>query len=534
MEPPNPPTDLTLGEATGKGTSANPTDRAEEPPWRLAPKRVKRDPDGRPAKEWEGQWHEFLRTLDPPHSIWGAPQLRDPGPWDDAKAFLASFEQVAKACQWPREEWVARLLPALSGEAKAAFSGLEAQDREDYGKVTAAILRGEAIKMETRRQRFRQFRYQKVEDPQRVYNQLQELCRRWLRPERHSKEQILELLILEQFLAILPPEIQDWVRECGPENGIQTAALAENFLTSQQEVPVVSKAVKTVNPLDPGKRPLHMEAKEQGDVVARSPDYPAAIEVKQEILQCDNPEIAEGHELYHEKSHGEESLKPAIHKGDWSPHFLGEHRRLTMDAGTEKIAEEKMQDVVKEYLVDLKTERDNVEDKINESSDSEQMVQEDSKEKEQATSNSLLESKETLTDPLDIGGNSIKTEEESSSEELIIEDAKEEEYRNHNKVLMRFWKLEASRAAGWIGQNNERANSLASSERLQLNRMMWGGDEVSFCQGESQAGASVGRSLEDRGPISIPFGGGFFGFKQAYLEAAAEEGTAEAESTAKV
>ncbi|XP_060093866.1 zinc finger protein with KRAB and SCAN domains 1-like [Heteronotia binoei] len=158
---------------------------------------------------------------------------KEPGPWEDTKAFLASFEQVALACQWPREVWAARLLPALSGEAQKAFGSLEATDREDYGKVKAAILRGEANRMETLRQHFRQFRYQEVEDPRHIYSQLRELCRQWLRPERHSKEQILELLILEQFLAILPPELQSWIRAGCPDNCTQATALVEDFLLSQ-------------------------------------------------------------------------------------------------------------------------------------------------------------------------------------------------------------------------------------------------------------------------------------------------------------
>uniref|UniRef100_A0ACB8EFP0 Uncharacterized protein n=1 Tax=Sphaerodactylus townsendi TaxID=933632 RepID=A0ACB8EFP0_9SAUR len=86
--------------------------------------------------QWEAQWQEFLRTVENPHSGWGIPQLPEkPSHWEDAKAFLASFEQVAKACQWPQEEWMTRLRPALNGEAEKAFKGLAARDREDYGKV---------------------------------------------------------------------------------------------------------------------------------------------------------------------------------------------------------------------------------------------------------------------------------------------------------------------------------------------------------------------------------------------------------------
>ncbi|XP_048347484.1 zinc finger and SCAN domain-containing protein 16-like [Sphaerodactylus townsendi] len=165
----------------------------------------------------------------------GAVQGKESALWDDAKAFLASFEQVAEACQWPKEEWAARLLPALSGEAQKAFCSIEARDREDYGKVRAAILCREANCTETLRQRFRQFRPQEVEDPHWIYRQLQELCYQWLRPERHSKEQILELLILEQFLAILPPKLQSWIRAGGPENCVQAVTMMDYSLRCQQE-----------------------------------------------------------------------------------------------------------------------------------------------------------------------------------------------------------------------------------------------------------------------------------------------------------
>ncbi|XP_003227717.3 uncharacterized protein LOC100552289 isoform X2 [Anolis carolinensis] len=85
------------------------------------------------------------------------------------------------------------------------------------------------IDLETQRHSFRQFRYQDAEGPQEVYRGLWRLSHQWLRPEVHTKEQIMELLVVEQFLNILPEEIQTLVRECQPENGKEAVALAERF-----------------------------------------------------------------------------------------------------------------------------------------------------------------------------------------------------------------------------------------------------------------------------------------------------------------
>lgn len=82
---------------------------------------------------------------------------------------------------------------------------------------------------ETARQRFRGFCYQEVAGPRVALARLQFLCHQWLQPEAHSKEQILDLLVLEQFLGALPPEIQAWVRGQQPGSPEEAVILVEDL-----------------------------------------------------------------------------------------------------------------------------------------------------------------------------------------------------------------------------------------------------------------------------------------------------------------
>ncbi|XP_074053232.1 zinc finger protein 232-like [Macrotis lagotis] len=76
---------------------------------------------------------------------------------------------------------------------------------------------------------FRQFGYRDTPGPRQALNRLRELCHGWLRPERHTKEQILELLVLEQFLTILPEDLQTWVRDQHPESGEEAVTMLEDL-----------------------------------------------------------------------------------------------------------------------------------------------------------------------------------------------------------------------------------------------------------------------------------------------------------------
>ncbi|XP_044771523.1 zinc finger protein 75A isoform X2 [Neomonachus schauinslandi] len=87
----------------------------------------------------------------------------------------------------------------------------------------------DSLNPESSRQHFRNFCYHEAAGPREIVGQLQELCRQWLRPELHSKEQILELLVLEQFVTILPRDTQSRIRKDRLQSIEEAVVLVEHL-----------------------------------------------------------------------------------------------------------------------------------------------------------------------------------------------------------------------------------------------------------------------------------------------------------------
>ncbi|XP_014636826.1 zinc finger protein 396 [Diceros bicornis minor] len=120
------------------------------------------------------------------------------------------------------------LLPQIS-EERDGILVVKMEEEEQACDLDSSLHWSSCYSPDTFRQRFRQFGYQESPGPREALSRLRQLCRQWLRPEVHTKEQILELLVLEQFLAILPEELQAWLRDHRPENGEEAVTMLEEL-----------------------------------------------------------------------------------------------------------------------------------------------------------------------------------------------------------------------------------------------------------------------------------------------------------------
>ncbi|XP_037367457.1 SCAN domain-containing protein 3-like [Talpa occidentalis] len=181
---------------------------------------------------------------------------------------------------------------ATNSGALEASAGQAAEDQGEIIKVKVkeedhiwdqeSCLQGNLSQTrEHSRQRFRHFCYQETPGPREALSQLRELCHQWLRPEMHTKEQILELLVLEQLLTILPEELQAWVREHHPQSGEEVVTVLEDL---ERELDEPRRQV----PQGPFGQEVSME--EMAPLEATKEPLGTQLQSLEDRMDCDSPE----------------------------------------------------------------------------------------------------------------------------------------------------------------------------------------------------------------------------------------------------
>lgn len=72
------------------------------------------------------------------------------------------------------------------------------------------------------------------ETPRELYTRLKDLFHKWIPPATKTINEVGEILIVEQFLQTLIPDIRVWVKEHDPQDGQRSAELVENVLAARR------------------------------------------------------------------------------------------------------------------------------------------------------------------------------------------------------------------------------------------------------------------------------------------------------------
>ncbi|XP_059184745.1 uncharacterized protein LOC131968014 [Centropristis striata] len=246
-----------------------------------APRRMQRDTPREVSPAASIQFPGASSRSDQPRSDWrpySEPRIPQYENGEDIENYLLRFERIAKTWHWPEDEWACRLVPLLSGKALEAYTAMDEERAHWYPDLKTALLAKFDISPETYRQQFRSMTTPPGENPTETYHRLRGFYRRWTWPEQHTKEQIGEIIILEQLLRVLPPEVRTWVKEHEPAEGLIAARLALQYLNARRGGPASRSTSAAPRPTyqPPQTRPGRREYRQEVPGTSTAPNQQAS------------------------------------------------------------------------------------------------------------------------------------------------------------------------------------------------------------------------------------------------------------------
>ena len=147
---------------------------------------------------------------------------------DDIEAYLTTFERMMVAYGVPKDRWVFKVAPQLTGKAQQAYAAMAAEDTGDYDQLKAAIFQRYSITEETYRVRFRSVARAREESYTEMATRVMDLARKWTR-KCTDADSVREVIAVEQLLNSMPVGLRIWVRERKPKTVAEAGRLADDY-----------------------------------------------------------------------------------------------------------------------------------------------------------------------------------------------------------------------------------------------------------------------------------------------------------------
>ncbi|XP_069478118.1 zinc finger and SCAN domain-containing protein 30-like isoform X1 [Ambystoma mexicanum] len=154
-------------------------------------------------------------------------------PTNNPTAFHSDFEHVTAVPMLPEGQQAIRHAPLHPAKTRTVWKGLPFGIKEDFVHVKEEILEEPDDSEQRYREIFRRLVFPRGAHPQTVILQLQDLCNKWLKPHIRNSVEIVELIVLEQFIQILPVAARDWLSHRNTQSIDITVQLVENFFNEE-------------------------------------------------------------------------------------------------------------------------------------------------------------------------------------------------------------------------------------------------------------------------------------------------------------
>nr|XP_042702769.1 zinc finger protein 2-like isoform X1 [Chrysemys picta bellii] len=191
----------------------------QSPGWPLSPRT--------PSQSWLG----CLEGEDSPLRTAQTPARSREG------ADTAGLEQVVPSRDWPHGDEV----PSFTREALETCGSMGTGPTRGCAEGKAAV--SEQASEEAHRLQFRSGAARPGEAPREMLARLSQAARLWLRPGERTKEQIVDVVVREQFLGALQADVRAWVTAREPRSSEEAAVLAEACLGQEEPTQPAQGAV---------------------------------------------------------------------------------------------------------------------------------------------------------------------------------------------------------------------------------------------------------------------------------------------------
>ncbi|KAL4001523.1 glutathione peroxidase [Sarotherodon galilaeus] len=116
---------------------------------------------------------------------------------------------------------------------------------------------GQQEAQKTYRQRFRSLELRHDENPK-IFKcaRLKNLYGKWIQPKGKTSQEIGDIIILEQYLRMLSPELQVWIRDHSPFSMVKASELAEVFVAARKKGQPWTSEMYHQRPVSADKTPV--------------------------------------------------------------------------------------------------------------------------------------------------------------------------------------------------------------------------------------------------------------------------------------